>query len=49
LTGRQTVEKMQKFRSFGGVQSYPSRTKDTADVVRIISISISTKFVMVWY
>lgn len=32
LMGRQTLEKMQNFRGFGGVQSYPSRTKDTADV-----------------
>ena len=32
LMGRQTLAKMQNFRGFGGVQSYPSRTKDTADV-----------------
>jgi pyruvate dehydrogenase E1 component len=32
LTGRQTREKMENFRGFGGVQSYPSRTKDTDDV-----------------
>ncbi len=32
LTGKQSAEKMQNFRGFGGVQSYPSRTKDTADV-----------------
>ena len=32
LTGNQTLEKMQNFRGLGGVQSYPSRTKDTADV-----------------
>jgi pyruvate dehydrogenase E1 component len=32
LMGRQTLDKMQNFRGFGGVQSYPSRTKDTADV-----------------
>lgn len=32
LLGRQTREKMQAFRGFGGAQSYPSRTKDTADV-----------------
>ena len=30
--GRQTREKMELFRGFGGVQSYPSRTKDTDDV-----------------
>ncbi len=32
LAGRQTREKMENFRGFGGVQSYPSRTKDTDDV-----------------
>lgn len=32
LAGKQTLEKMQNFRGLGGVQSYPSRTKDTADV-----------------
>ena len=32
LLGNQVVEKMQNFRGFGGVQSYPSRTKDKADV-----------------
>ncbi|MEC8372364.1 MAG: 1-deoxy-D-xylulose-5-phosphate synthase N-terminal domain-containing protein, partial [Pseudomonadota bacterium] len=32
LLGRQTLEKMQAFRALGGVQSYPSRTKDTNDV-----------------
>ena len=32
LAGHQSLEKMQNFRGFGGVQSYPSRTKDTADV-----------------
>ena len=32
LLGRQTQEKMQDFRALGGVQSYPSRTKDTNDV-----------------
>ena len=32
LLGRQTQEKMQNFRALGGVQSYPSRTKDTNDV-----------------
>ncbi|MCB2107326.1 MAG: transketolase, partial [Rhodobacteraceae bacterium] len=32
LLGNQTVERMKKFRSFGGVQPYPSRTKDKADV-----------------
>ncbi len=32
LFGRQTVEKMQDFRALGGVQSYPSRTKDIDDV-----------------
>jgi pyruvate dehydrogenase E1 component len=28
LAGRQTVEKMKAFRGWGGVQAYPSRTKD---------------------
>jgi pyruvate dehydrogenase E1 component len=32
LMGNQTREKMENFRGFGGVQSYPSRTKDTDDV-----------------
>lgn len=32
MAGRQTREKLENFRGFGGVQSYPSRTKDTDDV-----------------
>ncbi len=32
LLGRQTVDKLEGFRALGGAQSYPSRTKDTADV-----------------
>ena len=32
LMGNQTRERMENFRGFGGVQSYPSRTKDTDDV-----------------
>jgi pyruvate dehydrogenase E1 component len=32
LMGRQSRVKMENFRGFGGVQSYPSRTKDTDDV-----------------
>jgi pyruvate dehydrogenase E1 component len=32
LMGRQTRERMENFRGFGGVQSYPSRTKDVDDV-----------------
>ncbi|MGN6100108.1 MAG: transketolase-like TK C-terminal-containing protein [Devosia sp.] len=32
LLGRQTREKLQRFRALGGAQSYPSRTKDTDDV-----------------
>ncbi|MBC7737356.1 MAG: transketolase [Candidatus Saccharibacteria bacterium] len=32
LMGNQSLEKMQNFRGFGGVQSYPSRTKDDNDV-----------------
>ena len=32
LMGRQTLENMQNFRAFGGVQSYPSRTKDLPEV-----------------
>lgn len=32
LMGRQTREKMERFRALGGAQSYPSRTKDTGDV-----------------
>jgi pyruvate dehydrogenase E1 component len=32
LLGKQTREKLENFRGYKGVQSYPSRTKDTADV-----------------
>src|SRR5258706_3447824 len=32
LLGRQTREKLERFRAFGGAQSYPSRTKDTDGV-----------------
>ena len=32
LMGNQTREKMEAFRGYGGVQSYPSRTKDIDDV-----------------
>lgn len=32
LLGNQTREKIENLRSFGGAQSYPSRTKDTDDV-----------------
>lgn len=32
LTGNLPLEKLQNFRGFGGVQSYPSRTKDVDDV-----------------
>ncbi|CUH40236.1 Pyruvate dehydrogenase E1 component [Jannaschia seosinensis] len=32
LMGKQTQEKLEAFRAFGGAQSYPSRTKDTDDV-----------------
>jgi pyruvate dehydrogenase E1 component len=32
LLGNQTLDKLQNFRGFGGAQSYPSRTKDDADV-----------------
>jgi pyruvate dehydrogenase E1 component len=32
LMGNQTQEKMENFRGYGGVQSYPSRTKDIDDV-----------------
>jgi pyruvate dehydrogenase E1 component len=32
LMGSQTREKLENFRGFGGVQSYPSRTKDIDDV-----------------
>ena len=32
LMGNQTRDRMENFRGFGGVQSYPSRTKDTDDV-----------------
>jgi len=32
MMGKQTRENMENFRGFGGVQSYPSRTKDVDDV-----------------
>ena len=32
LLGKQTQQKLENFRGYGGVQSYPSRTKDTDDV-----------------
>jgi pyruvate dehydrogenase E1 component len=32
LLGRQPREKLERFRAFGGAQSYPSRTKDSLDV-----------------
>ncbi len=32
LFGNQTLDKLKAFRSFGGAQSYPSRTKDIDDV-----------------
>ncbi len=32
LAGNQTLENLRNFRGYGGVQSYPSRTKDSADV-----------------
>ena len=32
LLGNQTRDKLERFRSFGGAQSYPSRTKDIDDV-----------------
>jgi pyruvate dehydrogenase E1 component len=32
LAGRQSVEQLQRFRAFGGIQSYPSRTKDKVDI-----------------
>ena len=32
LLGNQTRDKLERFRAFGGAQSYPSRTKDVDDV-----------------
>src|ERR1700680_2613848 len=32
LLGHQTRDKLERFRAFGGAQSYPSRTKDGANV-----------------
>jgi len=32
LLGRQTRDKLERFRALGGAQSYPSRTKDSDDV-----------------
>ncbi|MDX2201858.1 MAG: transketolase, partial [Hyphomicrobiaceae bacterium] len=32
LLGNQSLDKLKNFRGFGGAQSYPSRTKDSADV-----------------
>ncbi len=33
LLGHQTREKLERFRAYGGAQSYPSRTKDGGDIV----------------
>src|ERR1044071_6879785 len=33
LLGHQSRDKLERFRVFGGAQSYPSRTKDGADIV----------------
>src|SRR5919206_2598835 len=33
LLGRQSRDKLERFRAFGGAQSYPSRTKDGANIV----------------
>ena len=32
LLGKQTRDKLERFRAIGGAQAYPSRTKDTGDV-----------------
>jgi pyruvate dehydrogenase E1 component len=32
LYGKQSLDKLERFRGYGGAQSYPSRTKDTDDV-----------------
>src|SRR3546814_15612928 len=32
LLGNQSLDQLQRFRGFGGAQSYPSRTKDTIPV-----------------
>ena len=32
LIGRQSRDRLEAFRGYGGAQSYPSRTKDTDDV-----------------
>src|SRR3546814_4732495 len=32
LLGNQSLDQLQRFRCFGGAQSYPSRTKDTIPV-----------------
>src|SRR5580692_4488207 len=32
LLGNQTLDKLERFRAYGGAQSYPSRTKDSDDV-----------------
>ena len=32
LMGRQTEDNLKRFRSFGGIQPYPSRTKDLPEV-----------------
>src|SRR3954453_8455262 len=32
LLGRQSRDKLERFRAYGGAQSYPSRTKDSDDV-----------------
>lgn len=32
MMGNQTLDQLQRFRAFGGIQSYPSRTKDSVDI-----------------
>lgn len=32
IMGNQTQDQLERFRSYGGVQSYPSRTKDSVDI-----------------
>ena len=39
LAGIQSKDKLAQFRALGGVQSYPSRTKDVDDVVRLLLAS----------
>ncbi len=43
LLGNQSIEKLQAFRALGGVQSYPSRTKDVIPVDFSTGVNVGIK------